>query len=903
MSGRSMVPDPAPGERMPGATVAAARSSSRLLRTQLALGMTLLVVLELFGVFDANDLAFSPLLVIATLLLRTRGLIAATAVAGLSAVLGRGIWSEGSVELVWALHPLLLLGFMRLRTPMIVAQACVAAVLASVEALHIGFVAERSLPWQVLGLSLCGGLLGGWAVGAVSAAVEALVPEIRRRAAQRYGIVSPGRRLADIAEGFAAVPILVLLLLNGVEARHHWASEAQRSAESVAARAAERLDRWWAVKVVQYTRAGQDTLDTYFGYRGLPPLVRPDGDSGDEIVAAPGLDRSRPGYVATRQGKVLALGAPTTGTTEDEVNRRQAETGDATGALAKWSPEDGRAGLEMLIPIHRDNESIGHVWTRFGEQDLRRALAPADDVDIRLGPGEGLAAVSTLAPTPAPMRSIRLSSMGATLILPVGGGSAARWSLGRASGVQDVAFTQAWQLTAIRSVMDIVAAGAGRNLALMGLVLCLVATLDLVGRRFAQRLVSRLTVASGSGGRGVRDSLIEDLAETMNYRASQLQTRVDDARQALAVREALIESVPVVLFSLRPDADGRQVPVYLSPGIEALLGRPASELMSAEGWAAAVGHVPELTRAAAAKGGGASARERVLTRVGGVQRRVHEELTVVGGGGEAGIVGVWLDIEDRKRAEEHLVQASRLVALGEMATGMAHELNQPLNAIRLAAENLGNRLARAQLPDDVQEFADTRLRRISAQAQRAATIIDRMRIFGRSRDLTAHRTPVNGLVDAAVDTVSGTLRANGVELEIVVDRAAAWVMAPAGVVEQILINLLGNACDAVLDRAARHPAEALERRVRLEVASDREHVRIRVSDTGGGVPEDIMARVFEPFFTTKSTGKGTGLGLAISYGLATDIGGDLTVGNDDDGAVFTLTLPKAPAVDAVEDAA
>ena len=259
--------------------------------------------------------------------------------------------------------------------------------------------------------------------------------------------------------------------------------------------------------------------------------------------------------------------------------------------------------------------------------------------------------------------------------------------------------------------------------------------------------------------------------------------------------------------------------------------------------------------------------------------------------------------DDRRRAEVRLLQMAKLVTLGEMATSMAHELNQPLNILRIAIDNLRFILDREGLAELDEAYVRAKLDRIDDQVARAARLVDHLRVFGRQPS----GEPVwFALVDAVAQTASliqEQLRLS--DIALVVDCAAnareIRVKGSIELLDQALLNLLVNARDAILGQRERDPAGA-PGRVTIGVGSEENGriATITVDDTGGGIPLDIMPRLFEPFFTTKPAGKGTGLGLAIVVSIVNDMGGTITATNIDEGARLAVRLPVAAAAAATD---
>jgi C4-dicarboxylate-specific signal transduction histidine kinase len=237
---------------------------------------------------------------------------------------------------------------------------------------------------------------------------------------------------------------------------------------------------------------------------------------------------------------------------------------------------------------------------------------------------------------------------------------------------------------------------------------------------------------------------------------------------------------------------------------------------------------------------------------------------------------------DRKEAAAQIIQASKLATLGEMATSVAHELNQPLNVIRMAAGN-GRRKISNGTADF--EYLNGKLNRIEEQTARAAAIIDHMRMFGRKAEESPEPVDPRKVVMNALNLMGEQLKLAGIEVVSEFAEDDLFILGHTIQLEQVVLNLLTNARDAIVESEG-------EAKITLRVFSDDEGVRISAEDTGGGIPEAILPRIFEPFYTTKEMGKGTGLGLSVGYGIIRDMNGTIAAENIDDGARLTITLPR-----------
>jgi PAS domain S-box-containing protein len=243
------------------------------------------------------------------------------------------------------------------------------------------------------------------------------------------------------------------------------------------------------------------------------------------------------------------------------------------------------------------------------------------------------------------------------------------------------------------------------------------------------------------------------------------------------------------------------------------------------------------------------------------------------------------DITERKRTEANLIQSSKMITLGEMATGMAHELNQPLNAISIAAENISQQAARgrAEVPAHILQKID----RIKQQVIRAAVITDQMRIFGREAKESNSAFDLKNAITNVIDLVEAQLKMDQIDLIPILhdDQIMTWGHQIR--LEQVLLNLVSNASFSIKSSGKTH------KQIKIEVTlADKDTVRMVVSDTGTGIPEEALKRIFDPFYTTKDVGVGTGLGLSVSYGIVHDMGGAMFAENTGSGAQIIVHLKK-----------
>ena len=247
------------------------------------------------------------------------------------------------------------------------------------------------------------------------------------------------------------------------------------------------------------------------------------------------------------------------------------------------------------------------------------------------------------------------------------------------------------------------------------------------------------------------------------------------------------------------------------------------------------------------------------------------------------------ELELREK-QEQLVQAGKLATLGELTTGIAHELNNPLNNIGLF---VGNAIDRIELGSVEPETISEELAKAMEQVRKATEIISHLRTFGRAATIVYEPVEVVPVIERAISLMFEQLRLR--QIEVAVEPGAEQILVDGNAIqlEQVFVNLLTNSRDALAEAEHRRITITCERRPPLAV--------ITFADTGPGVPSELEQRIFDPFFTTKEVGAGTGLGLSITYGIVTEHGGTIAIENGDEGgAVFTIELPLAESEVAAE---
>ena len=233
--------------------------------------------------------------------------------------------------------------------------------------------------------------------------------------------------------------------------------------------------------------------------------------------------------------------------------------------------------------------------------------------------------------------------------------------------------------------------------------------------------------------------------------------------------------------------------------------------------------------------------------------------------------------EEKESLQRQLIRQERLAAIGVLVSGVAHELNNPLQAILGFAELL-------HLQDDLPDTVKHDLALIRRESARASAIIRNLQRFGRQ---TTEPTPVklSDVLASVLELRQRKIESQGIELEIE-DQSEAVVLAVFTELQQVVLNFLINAEQAVA------PLEEARRRIRIRTTDGRNSARLEVEDDGDGVPVGDEAKLFQPFFTTKTVGEGTGLGLSVSYGIITSHNGEIGYRHaHSGGAIFFFELP------------
>lgn len=478
-----------------------------------------------------------------------------------------------------------------------------------------------------------------------------------------------------------------------------------------------------------------------------------------------------------------------------------------------------------------------------------------------------------------------------------------------------IAAATGWRIVAARNLGGVVKLARHAqldNLAIHWIFISLSIVAAAVASRYVaarlqslEGLLARIVVSPGSVSAELQAAPIHEL-NAIRQKADQLGGTLSSERNELATYQerlhALESHAPIVIYGVAVE-DGQKMALrFVSGSVSRVLGYSQEEIW-APGWWAHNVHpedgVEIRQKFRSLQEGETVTAEYRFRHKDGAYRWLYDLLVVTrstAGDGQLSGVGFILDVTERKHAQQQLIHATKLASLGEMATGMAHELNQPLNVIKLTASSLSGRLrAGGTTPEE----AARQLSAMIQQVDRAAKLITHLRTFGRAPDEVISDFSVAGAIDGARSLVAAALAVDRIDLEIEVLATEAFVRGQATLLEQVLVNLILNARDSIKQRQAREPGLKGLIVVTLQRLPDR-RLSIVVDDNGTGISDASIEHLFEPFFTTKPAGKGTGLGLSVSYGIVTSMKGTISASSIGMGARFEIMLPETTPAATVE---
>lgn len=241
-----------------------------------------------------------------------------------------------------------------------------------------------------------------------------------------------------------------------------------------------------------------------------------------------------------------------------------------------------------------------------------------------------------------------------------------------------------------------------------------------------------------------------------------------------------------------------------------------------------------------------------------------------------------IEKEEKVQMTQRLMQSEKLSSLGEIISGVAHELNNPLTAVMGFSELLLGKEHAKGVRDQLQI--------INESSHRCKRIVDNLLTFARSYKPEKSYSDLNMVISGTLELKQYHLKADNIDLGTELDPALPKTMLDEHQLQQVFLNLINNAQHAIAEK------ENGRGRITITSSVEKDTIKIKVSDTGNGMPEDVAKRVFDPFFTTKEVGKGTGLGLSISFGIIKEHGGNISVSSrPGEGATFVIELPVVGA--------
>lgn len=243
-------------------------------------------------------------------------------------------------------------------------------------------------------------------------------------------------------------------------------------------------------------------------------------------------------------------------------------------------------------------------------------------------------------------------------------------------------------------------------------------------------------------------------------------------------------------------------------------------------------------------------------------------------------------LKERKNSEKKLLQTTKLASLGEMAASIAHEINNPLTIISGQVSRIEKSLVN-ELENDKRSDA---IIKIKKQIKRMTKIIEGLKSYSRNTNEDAFKlVSISRIINNSIDLVSEKMKISIIDFQLNIPDDDAFIECNEIQIEQVLVNLLNNSCDAISSLKARW--------INLDVSLNETNVEITIKDSGGGIPHDISEKIMEPFYTTKEAGKGTGLGLSISKGIIENHEGELFIDFENKNTTFKIVLKKSISFD------
>lgn len=696
----------------------------------------------------------------------------------------------------------------------------------------------------------------------------------------------------------------VAYLANDAPKREAAAREAVASRlEDRAFVAAATLDNWrqgreaalrsWAHDYAAAGAAAEQTADQLRADFSAIAILSP----GGEVQALSGSERAELAGIPT---KLVADLAPTSRSSA-KIVVYQGPGGEDRLLLSV--PESSYAAGQALALLRRDALArLLHSPGKAGEVDMY--LVDPSGNPLRFATGANPALLPDRAISAAVLNTV---SREATLVGPKTYGNSLMSDLKKAIMIRGEPLPgfAGWHvLAAMRLEPGVLAARKDQSvmfLTLFGLVVLMMLLIAGVTRRLEiqmRRIASAATEVTLAGTRVDRvDQLVIRELNEISVNLAIADTQVTRERSALVDYQRRLLSIathaPVVVYALGRSGHDANRLLYIGDSIEKMLGYRTSEARTI-GWLLRKIHPEdrpqyEVAIAGMAEGSAFEVEYRMRHRRGHWVW-IYDTIAFASDPyfKRSEVVGLMIDVTDRKAAAEQLLQADKMAGLGQMVAGIAHELNQPLNFIRLAVDNLKERVAR-DLFD--KERLMLKFEQVTSHVERAAAIIQQMRVFGRSASESPQPVRLGEVINAVLIMIRPQLAGHGITVDTSEVDQVLQVQARPNSIEQVLLNLFLNAQHAILSRGEEEPG--LEGRITLRTHSDNDSVTLIFDDNGTGIPPDALKKLFDPFFTTKPPKQGMGLGLSISYEIIRELGGEITASNTGNGARFVIRLRPA----------
>ena len=473
--------------------------------------------------------------------------------------------------------------------------------------------------------------------------------------------------------------------------------------------------------------------------------------------------------------------------------------------------------------------------------------------------------------------------------------------------VGPIAALPEWQVASVLPLAPAVLKARKEQLRQFGALIAFVFLIGLFASRMskkASKILRRVSQSAADltqfgGGQPASDQIfIEEVSEISGTIAIAAAS-FGRERGALASYQRRLNSIaqhaPIIVYAVDvANGEGTDM-TYISPSLEQMLGYSTAEGLTANWWSSSL-HPDDYEHCMAVfrhlMPGKVYAAEYRIRHKNGHFVWVYDTLSVepTAQGAEHEAVGIIMDISERKASADQLLHSDKMASLGRMISGTAHELNQPLNYIKMAVSNLRENTVRGRL--EAEKFAP-KLENILAQVERASAILLQMRIFGRTSKEAPSAINIQKTVESVILMAEPQMELDGTQVVTEVKASDIHVRALPVMLEQVLLNLFINANDAI--RSRHEAGDSAEGEIKITLDRNERSAFITVADNGPGIAADILPKIFEPFFTTKPPKEGTGLGLSISYGIIRDMGGMLRAKSSRKGARFIIELPLADA--------